>query len=706
VEKFSSEGVYTTNLLQVRDYRNPKCAENDHSSIKMRWHEIQESKLKFIQYNEDPRRCAYINQDVAESWIRSQALGVNPYNETINSRLDNGKITKILKRNKRLIDITKALFETLKDLLQASEFALYLFEKNGVLLLHEGDNLQTALDKDSLTGLIWNEKTIGTCAHILSMQLKRPVHLLGPEHYCLTFYNSSASAAPILDDNGDVIAILVLSQHLNKLPMDCFINFSSHMHVLALTTALATAIENNLQLKKSYDYLETANNHLKTTHYILNATLAVIDEGIISIDRNGNIIHINKESGRILQLGLGEIENRNINEFLTSQSRLMKLVLLGENVEVGETICNGNDEQQYIVNIRPVLNASSDEVDGAVLKLSSVEKVNAILPSRYGMVAGCKFEDLIGESKSFKRAVELGKRFAGSAENILLIGESGTGKELFAQAIHNRYRPQGPFMAINCAAVPKDLIESELFGYEGGSFTGAERSGRPGKFELAHGGTLLLDEIGDMPVELQAVLLRVLEDKQVMRIGGRRYKKVDFRVIAATNKDLYQLVKENLFREDLYFRLAVLSINLPPLRQREYDVEVLSRYFIKKYCKKLGCKSLQISASAMKVLGCYNWPGNVRQLENAVIYAVNNNGQGDIIEPGDLPDIVLNGKFTISDSGKKLEEIYNIETMERVIIENALYKTRNNITRAAELVGMGKSTLYRKLKEYNISIDD
>jgi transcriptional regulator with PAS, ATPase and Fis domain len=304
--------------------------------------------------------------------------------------------------------------------------------------------------------------------------------------------------------------------------------------------------------------------------------------------------------------------------------------------------------------------------------------------------------------------VIVGKRFAGSPENVLLIGESGTGKELFAHSIHNEYRPHGPFIAVNCAAMPRNLIESELFGYEPGSFTGAERSGRPGKIELAHGGTLFLDEIGDMPLELQAVLLRVLEDKQVMRIGGRKYKKVDFRLIAATNKNLYQMIQEKLFREDLYFRLSVLSINIPPLRERGNDTEILSQYFIKNYCKKLGRELPKINTAAMNKIKGYKWPGNVRQLENAVIYAVNM-AQNNIIETDDLPAIISGGNGTVAaattgaiDSGS----VQTIEAMEKVVIENALYKTRNNITKAAEILGIGKSTLYRKLKEYDIVVDD
>lgn len=194
----------------------------------------------------------------------------------------------------------------------------------------------------------------------------------------------------------------------------------------------------------------------------------------------------------------------------------------------------------------------------------------------------------------------------------MLIGESGTGKELFAQAIHNNYCPEGPFIAINCASMPRTLIESELFGYEGGTFTGAEKKGRPGKFELASGGTLFLDEIGDMPIEIQPLLLRVLEERKVMRLGGNKYIPVNVRIIAATNKDLCQMISANHFREDLYYRLAVFRIDIPPLRSRKQDTLVLARYFIEETCRRINVKAPELSEDARETIRNYSWPGNAR----------------------------------------------------------------------------------------------
>jgi transcriptional regulator with PAS, ATPase and Fis domain len=409
---------------------------------------------------------------------------------------------------------------------------------------------------------------------------------------------------------------------------------------------------------------------------------------------------------RILGLKTAEIGKRNISGFLSSDSHIMSLAEKGENTTVEECICRGSDKHRYQVNIRPILNQFTGELDIAVLKLDSSEKVVTQLNNRSGNMSRFTFEDIISKDKEFKKIIALAERFASTRENILLIGESGTGKELFAQAIHNIYRPQGPFVAVNCAAMPRELIASELFGYEGGSFTGAERSGKIGKIELAHGGTLFLDEIGDMPLEFQAVLLRILEDKLVMRVGGQRYKKVDFRLITATNKDIYKMGKENEFREDLYFRLSALTITIPPLRERGNDANIISKFFIEDYCQKQGWKIPQISSATQKIIDEYGWPGNVRQLKNAMIYAVNTAQEG-LIKPENLPNHVMLDIFPkssneITKANGKMNKMLSLENIEKSAIETALLYVDNDVPAAAEILGISRSTIYRKLKDYNI----
>ncbi len=674
-----------------------------------RWEEILNCKKTFLENNdENPLENPNMNREVALSWIRSRDFGIDPYIKVTKSQLSSDQYQDILERNSLIIEVTRPLLKIFNDMaILNSGYVLYLCDKNGTFLLQEGEMLRMSTE-----GLVWNEKTVGTCVHCLTVRLKRPVQLLGPEHYSVALHNIIGTAAPILDEKGEVIATLILGQRMIDRPwIDSYQHVRSH--TLGLITSLAAAVEGQIRLNKtnqklteSYENLQIANDDLSTAHNTLEATLAFIDEGIITIDRTGKIIHMNKEGSRILKVRSDEIGLKNIKDYLGSESKVFSSVLKGKSVDIEENLIIGNDEQPYLINVRPILNYCTNEVDAAVLRLNHSEKINALVARRSGSIAKYHFEDIIGENKEFKRVITLCQRFAKSPENVLLIGESGTGKELFAQSIHNDYRPQGPFMAVNCAAMPRELIESELFGYEGGSFTGAERSGRPGKIELANGGTLFLDEIGDMPIELQAVLLRTLEDKQVMRIGGRNYKKVDFRLIAATNKNVFKMVRENQFREDLYFRLSVLTINIPPLRERSSDIELLSKYFVESYCQRQGWAMTTISSAAQARINEYDWPGNIRQLQNAMIYAVNT-AQGDEIQPDNLPNYILldSGPFKMNpivDGDDDSSEMLKIENIEKAAIKTALLRTNNNAPAAAEILGISRSTLYRKLKDYNI----
>lgn len=666
-----------------------------------RWEEIVACKQRFLADQEyDPFASQCMNPDIAASWIRSRKMGVDPYQRLLGHRLSAEEFSKVWAKNALLIEITKPLVNTFKSLAISSAYGFYLADSKGVFLLHEGEMLTLPIDT-SLIGMAWDERAVGTTSHSLCLYHKRPFHIMGVENYCKELENIIASAAPIQDENGNVIATFVLAQKIIDEPWKesyqklCY-------NTLGLITAISSAVESQLMLRKSYTNLKMANETLE-------ATLALIDEGIITFDHDGTIIYSNEQGRKIFKLSPDEVGTLNINDFLGEESTLVSMARKGESGIMEETIITDSSEEQYVIEVQPIVDEDTNELEVALLTINNAGKINAITTNRAGAVARFAFDDIIGESDAIKKAVTKGQYYSRAGENILLIGESGTGKELFAQSIHNRYCSSGPFIAVNCAALPRELIESELFGYEGGSFTGADRSGRPGKIELAEGGTLFLDEIGDMPYELQAVLLRVLEDKQVMRIGGRRYKKVDFRVIAATNQNLTSMVKEKLFREDLYYRLSVLTIGIPPLRDRNRDSELLANYFVKKYCKKIGRKVLSISRGVSEIINGYTWPGNVRELENAMAYAVIN-AEGDMINVMDLPeDIVSKGDFkptvetlTHDFEDEKSGGFPSLNDIEKRAITKALTKAEGNVILAACLLGISKSTIYRKLKEYDI----
>jgi transcriptional regulator with PAS, ATPase and Fis domain len=703
------------------------------------WRGLTECKERFLNQNEDPRISPYVPSEVAESWIRSKKRGVDAACKTIGNNLPPSDLEATLEANQLLIKTTLPLISSFDYLINLPGYLLALLDRNQTILCITGDESKVSYFKaiNATVGSVWREDTGGTTAHVLSMALRRPAQLIGPEHYCTALQYEIASAAPILDSSGEVIGVLVLIQPMMKPAENSFHKIGLYTMALGLITAMATAVETQIKLEMSNDSLKNANirlisaneqleaanfqlhaaNHMLTiSTNTLEATLVSVDEGLITIDRDGAIVRSNPEGCRILRRSSGELQNKNIMEFIRNQSGIEKTLVDGEAIQYQEeTIYFGKEELPVMLSIRPVFEKDNNDINGAVIRLTPIDKINTLANNRVGARAKFKFDDIFGGSDKLERAKQTARKFATSFENILLVGESGTGKELFAQAIHNEYRPNGPFIAINCAAMPRNLIESELFGYEGGSFTGAERHGRPGKIELANGGTLFLDEIGDMPFELQAVLLRVLEDKQVMRIGGRRYQSVDFRMVAATNKDLRKMVEENQFREDLYYRLSVLKIPLPPLREREDDILILAKFFIDRYCRKTGQVPPDIGAEASDRILKYNWPGNVRQLENAMTYAVNM-ANSSVINLEQLPDDI----FYIRQSDTKLEintaatvkekaitatkSVVPMKDIERIAIINALQSANNHVQNAADLLEISKSTMYRKLKEYNIDI--
>lgn len=317
---------------------------------------------------------------------------------------------------------------------------------------------------------------------------------------------------------------------------------------------------------------------------------------------------------------------------------------------------------------------------------------------------GAKYswDNIIGNSEKMSQAKFIGKRASASNSNVLILGESGTGKELFAHAIHNdSVRSFSPFVKINSAAIPSELLESELFGYDDGAFTGAKKGGKIGKFELANGGSIFLDEIGDMPLKMQAKLLRVLQEKEFERVGGNSIVKVDVRVIAATNRDLKKLIDEGKFREDLYYRLNVMTIEIPSLRERHGDIEELVTMLLKKLSNQLGKYVSNISDKAMECLMGHNWPGNVRELENVLERAINLT-DSDTILPVHLPVyLTQSAKRVLNGPVRPLKDV--IEDTEKEAIVRCLEYTDGNKLKTAKLLDISRSSLYDKMERYGIS---
>jgi transcriptional regulator with PAS, ATPase and Fis domain len=315
-----------------------------------------------------------------------------------------------------------------------------------------------------------------------------------------------------------------------------------------------------------------------------------------------------------------------------------------------------------------------------------------------------KFADLIGTTPEFAMVKSMAEQLAHTRSTILITGESGTGKELFAQSIHNQGGQEGPFVRVNCAALPENLLESELFGYDEGAFTGAKKGGKPGKFELAKGGTIFLDEIGDMPLGMQTKLLTVLQERVIERVGGTNPISIKVRVIAASNRDLEQMVANHEFRKDLYYRLNVVRLNLPPLRERIEDIPLLVHYLMAGINTRLKARVSHISDEALHMLQTYNWPGNVRELQNLLERAINMAAlkQAVRLEVQHFPS--LGGEVLLSAVNEPGRTTLNasVQRLEKELIEQMLKSTNYNKAQTAKELGLNKSVLYSKIRKYGL----
>lgn len=435
--------------------------------------------------------------------------------------------------------------------------------------------------------------------------------------------------------------------------------------------------------------------------FILQAIFDSVNEGLIVTDENLLIKKVNITTVKILGIKEEILYQTYLTDIL-KEDLLDTILLTGEN-HLGED-CNfhikGNSIR-CVTNIIPVKLRGKNI--GLVLSLRDTKNLHKMVNNVVGYKASFTFDDIITKNEKMKSIIELAKKSAKTNCNILIEGNSGTGKEVFAQSIHNHSaRHNGPFVAVNCAAIPRELVESELFGYEKGAFTGASKGGYPGKFELADGGTIFLDEIGELPLDIQSKLLRVLDNLKIVRVGGTYEKSIDVRVIAATNRVLTEEIENKNFREDLYYRLNVMSLQLIPLEERIEDVELLAQYFVNRLNSKNPCEPKYIDPSYVEKLQSYKFSGNIRQLRNIVersYYLCEDN----IMTANHLQTKTPKTEATTFTSLPK--EILPLETIEEQYIREALRYCKGNAIKAAELLKIGKATIYRKISKFNIALD-
>ncbi len=433
----------------------------------------------------------------------------------------------------------------------------------------------------------------------------------------------------------------------------------------------------------------------------LHAVFNSLESGIIATDSQGIITHFNQAAEGLINLKRSKVIGCHLNNIFP-ESGLIDVLHLDNGFRNREIIYqNGSASKRLIITANPI--KSGVKTIGVVASLRGIQELKQLLDDFHmGSDVSAHFKEIIGESPQLKVLKEKSVRIANSSSSVMIRGESGTGKELFARAIHQEsQRRDQNFININCAAIPEKLLESELFGYEAGAFSGANKDGKPGKFELADKGTIFLDEIGDMPLSLQAKILKIIQDKKFYRIGGVKEIDVDVRIISATNQRLEELIEKNLFREDLFYRLNVIPLELPPLRERKQDILILIKHFITKYNEKLNRNILGVTDEVEDILLNYKWPGNVRELENVIEYAINMESDS-YINLDNLPARMVRGR-------EQGEQIYDLSEMveqyEAKLIKEALerygWDTAGKM-KAAEKLGIGKTTLYNKLNRYEL----
>lgn len=629
-----------------------------------------------------------LNPVIKRSWERSREYQVNYEYIEKTEVLSTSRFSERVDERRQLLEVAVPVMEELYSMLKGQGFMVLLAD-------HEGYILKTIMDEGFYQqakplmlceGANWSERSKGTNAIGTSLAERAPVKVLAHEHYVRENHGIACAAVPILGSKGQVLGTLDVtgeSRRANEL-------------IYRMVNMSARNIQREFQMLHLYRKLD-----LYKAKY--DGLFELMREGAVMVDEDGTIQELSPSASRVLGITPDDVVGGNIEELFNLNSMW---VLDSSSKDTREiTISPKNSSSLVKARARRIYGPNGQPEGLVAIIGANGEKMtrdSKLVPAVYGNGNSVRFsfDQIIGESEYLQQVISMCKRVARNNSTILLTGETGTGKEMLAQSIHSEsIRCEGPFIAVNCAAIPSELIESELFGYEDGAFTGARKGGSPGKFELANGGTVFLDEIGDMSARAQVSLLRVLQEKQLCRVGGRQNKPVDVRIIAATHRNLEDMVEEGLFRQDLFYRLNVVNIYIPPLRNRMRDIELLMEFFLEKYKSIIGRPQLEISPEAVEKFLSYRWPGNVRELEN-IVEGMVNVVEGETIYPEHLPKMMVEGAVNFIPDKKGM----TLKDMERIAIIQAVRECAGSLSAAAQKLDIGRSTLYRKIKEYEIDL--
>jgi len=676
--------------MRTVDYFNEEMSENQGNDLRRLNKSIYLQWKKFIN-GDNNIDTTIVSLETLGEWLHCRKMNIDPLAKPQITLLTEDALQEKLDAHQAFINISQPFARKLFQFTKDYSFSVALFDPDGYLLnvlIKEKFAMYNTMF-NFIPGTRWTEEHIGNCPIAYTLSRKKPKQIMGANHYLKFYHYVTSSGAPIFNPDGQILGCILVS------------NFYSDTHPLTLGMAVAAAhaIENEWQAQKTLVQCQTAFAQTDIASSLQKVIIASIPEALIVVNNNGSIMTINEKALNMFAFNDQAVIGMPLRSIFKSEENSIFFNTVEQqdslsDVEVSIRTAQGAGDYSLTCNS---ISLSGGEVIGKLLIFSEIKRIKSLVARTIGAKAKFSFKDIRCQNDDFKKVLDQACVMSQSSSNVLLLGESGTGKDILAQAIHNASpRKDGPYIAINCAAIPRDLIASELFGHAEGAFTGSRRGGNQGKFELADRGTIFLDEIAEMSLDIQAVLLRVIEDKCVVRIGCSRIRSVDVRIIAATNRDLLEEVNRGNFRKDLYYRLNVFSIHLPPLRERQDDIPLLTECFIQKYAKAQNKILHGADKQVIDVFMNYQWPGNVRELQNTVErmvnYAMSNQLTVNLIPP------------EIVDTRPVRKQTLDFELpseKEKRLIRHMLNLTlsKENI---AEQLNMSRTTLYRKLKKYGL----
>lgn len=614
-------------------------------------------------FHQDGVASPVIRPAVLASWQRSRQHSITA-NRSAAPLMSEAELHRRRQHNSGLISAARSAMDEARHLLSDASSMVILTDTEGAILEAEGDARAVDVGHEVRLqrGGLWCEEKIGTNAIGTALASGRAVQIHAAEHFCAPVHRWTCAAAPVRHPlDGDVIGAVDISGSI-----DTF-NPQNLAHAVALARQIEAMLGRRLEME-----------HEQVLRHFLSKRSLWLSEEIIAFGRSGALIYSTERA-------LKEVASRSTG-----------VICDGRLVAVRDT--SPQAWARHIASVLPgasieVVREDGQEIGGVVVLHAATRRSRSATREVTREVEPFPFEAILGDSPVMGQVRERARRMAESCAAILLEGETGVGKELFARAIHGARSPAGPFVPVNCGGLPRDLIASEIFGYEKGSFTGADTTGRPGKVEAADGGVLCLDEIGEMPLDLQSYLLRVLEDGTVYRIGSHVGRKVDLRLVSMTNRDLAGEVAVGTFRRDLYYRISSLRLRIPPLRERGEDVLLLLDHFMRGAAQRAGRAAPRFTDAAIAVLTAYDWPGNVRELRNMadMLLAM---VDGDVIDLGELP-----AEIRHHDRDAAASSARDLKALEQAAISSTIEQCGGNLSKAAKRLGIARSTLYLRLAD-------